>query len=126
MPAGVPASFPGSLPEYLCFITLLSLRKRVGVDFIFQSSILGGRTEKGGLIIDFQFINPPDLAINIQGEYFHYRQGRAVVANDILTREILAGEGIKLIFIDAEDIGRDRFFYVLEALNYKDHSQLGR
>jgi len=122
----LPPDFPGSLPEYLVFITLEELGKQAGVDFTFQSQFGGGRLQRGGLVIDFFFSNPPGLAINAQGEYFHYLQGTGTIARDVLTREQLAQEGITLIFIDAEDAERDRHFYVREALQFRDHSKLSR
>jgi len=125
-PATVPAGFPGSLPEYLTFITLEQFGLKSESDFFFQSSFQGGRTARGGLIIDFSFVNPPNLAINVQGEYFHYLQGQSVIARDVIAREQLAVEGIKLIFIDALDVERDRRFYVSEALKGNDHSFLSR
>ena len=119
----VPANFPGSLPEYLTFLTLTELGKEPGVDFSFQSQFGGGRIQRGGLVIDFFFSNPAGLAINVQGEFFHYLQGSGTITRDILTRERLAQEGITLIFIDAEDVQRDRRFYVREALQFRDHSK---
>ena len=86
---------------------------------------MGGRLDKGGLIIDFIFNDPPDLAINVQGEYYHYGKGKFVMQNDIMIRQILAGQGIDLIFIDENDILKDVDYYVREALNKKDHSKLG-
>ena len=125
-PTVVPDSFPGSLPEYLTFITLQEFGKVPDVDFFFQSSFQGGRLERGGLVIDFIFADPPDLAINIQGEFFHYLQGQSTIARDVIAREQLAAEGITLIFIDAEDVELDRRFYVSQALNFRDHSRLSR
>lgn len=125
-PTVVPEGFGGSLPEYLTFITLVEFGKVPNVDFFFQSSFQGGRLERGGLIIDFVFTNPPDLAINVQGEFYHYLQGQATIARDVIAREQLAAEGIRLIFIDAEDVQQDRKFFVSEALVGVDHSKLSR
>jgi hypothetical protein len=86
---------------------------------------MGGRTIKGGVVLDFLFTNPPDLAINVQGEYYHYGLGATFVQNDIIIRAQLAGQGINLIFIDESDILDDVDYYVKQALSYRDHSQLG-
>lgn len=99
--------------------------KRNGVDFTFQSSFFGGRLEKGGLIVDFVFSNPPDLAFNIQGVFYHYEQGAAVKSRDVLTRAALAGQGLTLIFLDEDDILQDVEFVVREGLQFRDHSRLG-
>ena len=121
-----PATPPGfSVPEFAIFQTLIRLGLQPDVDFVFQSPLFGGRLERGGLVIDFLFINPPDLAINVQGEFFHQEQGADVVARDRLARAALAGEGITLIFIDASDALAEPDRMVRDALNYRDNSFLG-
>lgn len=87
---------------------------------------MGGRIEKGGAVIDFLFLNPPDLAINVQGEYWHYELGSEVRARDVIIRQSLAAWGITLIFIDESDLLSDPEYYVRQALNYRDLSRLGR
>ncbi len=122
----VPLGWPGSLPEWIVFNTLQTrFDKQDGVDFTYQSPLLGGRLEKGGLIIDFMFFNPPDLAINVQGVFFHLEQGAGVIARDRMARAQLAGQGITLIFIDEDDILSDPVRYVEAALQYRDLSFLG-
>ena len=121
-----PSDWPGSVPEFMVFTSLVNTFKKVpGLDFSYQSERMGGRLDKGGLIIDFIFNDPPDLAINVQGEYYHYGKGKFVMQNDIMIRQILAGQGLDLIFIDENDILKDVDYYVREALNKKDHSKLG-
>ena len=121
-----PLNWQGSLPEYLVYESLTeSFGKLAGVDFTYQSSLLGGRLFKGGVVLDFLFNNPPDLAINVQGEYYHYGMGVTVMQNEIIVRQQMAAEGINLIFIDENDILNDVDYFVREALNYKDHSKLG-
>ena len=121
-----PSGWQGSVPEYMVFNSLITTFNLDPVtDFSFQSVYLGGRLDKGGLILDFVFENPPDLAINVQGEYYHYGKGKVITQNDMLTREQVASMGINLIFIDESDVLKDVDYYVKEALNYKDHSKLG-
>ncbi len=122
----VPDSFLGSLPEFIVFNTLVKIGKIPDVDFTFQSPLSGGRLERGGVIIDFLFIDPPDLAINVQGVFFHYEQGVTVRARDEIARVHLASQGIDLIFIDEDDVNEDPFFYVREALRRVDHSRMSR
>ena len=81
--------------------------------------------QRGGLVIDFIFVNPPDLAINVQGEYYHYEMGADIKARDLLARAMLAGDGITLIFIDEGDVYRDAIGYTRDALRYRDRSRLG-
>lgn len=119
----MPADWPGPLTEWLVYAALLRLGKVPGLDFSYQSSMFGGRVERGGLVIDFLF---PDLglAINPVGEYWH--RGAQSDAQDLMERAALAGQGITLIFIDEQDLYTDALFYVREALEFRDHSRLAR
>ena len=121
----VPQGWTGSVPEWLTYESLQKAGKLPGQDFTYQSPLLGGRIAKGGVGIDFDFNNPPDLAINVQGVYFHYQFGVETSARDRMARAQLAGEGKQLIFIDEDDLYNDTDYYVLEALRYRDHSRLG-
>ena len=121
----VPPNWSGSIPEYVAYQTWIQLGKEPGEDFTYQSPLMGGRMEKGGIILDFVFTNPPDLAVNIQGTYYHYEMGVEVRARDTMARAMMAGQGVSLIFIDDDDLIRDPMFYCREALNYRDHSRLG-
>tara|TARA_R100001143_G_C3267885_1_gene90803 strand:+ start:194 stop:595 length:402 start_codon:yes stop_codon:yes gene_type:complete len=122
---GVPNDWPGSVPEFLVYASLIKQGKIEGVDFNYQSALMGGRLDKGGVVLDFIFSNPPDLAINVQGEYYHYGLGATFIQNDLIVRQQMAGQGINLIFIDESDVLEDVDYYVRQALNYRDHSQLG-
>jgi len=121
----LPAWWTGSVPEYICFTTLIRLGKKPGMHFTFQNQMVGGRLEKGGRVIDFLFTDPPDLAINVQGMFYHYEKGAAVRQSNILTREFLATQGVKLIFIDEDDLMEDPEPFVRDALRYIDRSRLG-
>ena len=121
----VPQGWTGSVPEWLTYESLQKAGKIPGQDFTYQSPLLGGRIQKGGVIIDFDFNNPPDLAINVQGVYFHYQFGVETSARDRMARAQLAGEGKQLIFIDEDDLYNDTDYYVLEALRYREPSRLG-
>jgi len=119
-----PPSWPGSLPEYIAYITFEQLGKVPGEDFSYQSSRMGGRLDKGGVVLDFVFTNPPDLAVNVQGVYYHYETGVNTQARDIFARAQVEGAGVRLIFIDDDDLFRDPEYYCREALNYRDHSRM--
>ena len=119
-----PPSWPGSLPEYIAYITFEQLGKIPGEDFSYQSSRMGGRLDKGGVVLDFVFTNPPDLAVNVQGVYYHYETGVNTQARDIFARAQVEGAGVRLIFIDDDDLFRDPEYYCREALNYRDHSRM--
>ena len=121
----VPAGWTGSGPEYLAYQTFTRLGKEPGRDFTYQSPLLGGRLDKGGIVIDFLFTDPPDLAVNVQGVYYHSEFGVEVRARDVMARASMAGQNITLVFIDDDDLMSDPMYYCREALNYRDHSRLG-
>ena len=120
-----PPNWPGSVPEYVAYQTFIELGLEPGEDFTYQSPLMGGRMDKGGIILDFLFTNPPNLAVNVQGVYYHYQFGVEVKARDLMARASLAGQNITLIFIDDDDLMKDPRYYCREALRYKDHSRLG-
>ena len=120
-----PPDWPGSVPEYIAYQTFIGLGLEPGEDFTYQSPFMGGRMDKGGAVIDFLFSNPPDLAVNVQGVYYHYEFGVEAKARDVMARASLAGQNITLIFIDDDDLMSDPRYYCREALNYRDHSRLG-
>ena len=93
--------FPGTEPERRCYNALIQLGKIPDVDFQFQSSLLGG---------------------SVLGIYFHYRLNGGSRGRDLMTRELLAVQGLTLIFIDEEDLLEDARYYVEQALQYRDHS----
>ena len=120
-----PSDWVGSKPEWMFFSSLIDLGYQPEEDFTYQSPLMGGRLDKGGLIIDFLFFNPPDLAVNVQGVYYHYEMGADTRARDILSRQVLAGQGITLIFVDEDDLEQDPVGVTREALQFKDTSRLG-
>ena len=121
----VPSNWEGSVPEYVAYQALVRLGKQPGQDFTYQSPLMGGRLDKGGFVLDFLFTDPPDLAVNVQGVYYHYEFGVEAQARDVMARASLAGQNITLVFIDDEDLLKDPMYYCREALNYRDHSRLG-
>ena len=121
----IPSDWIGSIPEYVALAAFQRAGKVLDTDFTYQSPLMGGRMDKGGSIIDFLFINPPDLAVNVQGVYYHYELGAETRARDILARESMAGQGITLIFVDEDDLIQDPLGITRDALNYIDKSRLG-
>ena len=110
----------------MVFQELLRQGLKHGEDFTFQNRFFGGRLDKGGLVVDFLFSNPPNLAISITGFYYHYQQGVGQLAQDVYAKLQLAQQGITLIEIDDDDVHRDAAFYVREALRFRDHSRRAR
>ena len=120
-----PPNWPGSVPEYIAYRTFIELGLEHGEDFTYQSPLMGGRMDKGGVVLDFLFTNPPDLAVNVQGVYYHYEFGVEAKARDVMARASLAGQNLTLVFIDDDDLMADPTYYCREALAYRDHSRLG-
>lgn len=116
----------GTLPELVVFAELVRRGLIPDVDFYFQSPLFGGRLEKGGLVVDFIFNNPPGLAISVAGEYWHFERGVEQRAKDLIAREVLAKQGDTLIFIEEGHALENAEFYVGEALQFRDHSRLSR
>lgn len=121
----MPATWEGSGPEWTTYVVLQQLGKVPDEDFTYQSPLMGGRLDKGGSVVDFLFTNPPDLAINVQGNYYHYGMGTETATRDILARTQLASVGIILVFVDESSLEENPFYYIREALRYRDHSRLG-
>ena len=66
---GLKVQYPrGTLPE-LIFLMIL---KKLGVDYVYQEDVRGGRSIYGGLVVDF-FIPSIATACRIMGNYFHTR-----------------------------------------------------
>ena len=120
-----PSDWVGSKPEWMFFSSLIDLGYQPEEDFTYQSPLMGGRLDKGGFIIDFLFFNPPNLAVNVQGVYYHYEMGADNRARDIMARQSLAGQGITLIFVDEDDLEQDPKGVTESALQFRDTSRLG-
>lgn len=55
----VPPDWEGSIPEYMVYRSLIERHgKQPGVDFSYQSALMGGRLDKGGVVLDFVFTDP--------------------------------------------------------------------
>ena len=119
-------SWRGSEAERLVNNELLRRGHREGETYYYQAPFFGfGTGERGSYSLDFLFIDPPGLAFNVQGVYWHYGQGTSTEANDVLLRAQLAQHDITLIFVDEDDVLEDVRWIVGEALQFRDHSRLG-
>ena len=63
----VQGQMPDSIQEYWVAQAL----KRYGIPFQFQYQIAGGRSRRGGLIVDFVVKNPMTTPVLVHGEYWH-------------------------------------------------------
>ncbi len=115
-PGPKPAGMVATEPEWRVYWWLTKHKNEVG-EFDFQSSLMGGRLSRGGLVMDFillEFI--PQLAINVQGEYWHF--GSSILATkDRLTKERIIALGMNAINVREQDL-LDRLDYTMRnAIN---------
>ena len=82
-------------------IVLSWLDRRGIVDYEFQSSLLGGRFELGGSIVDFLF-SERALAWRVQGGYWH--RGVEKEGSDAIQRELLESQGWIVVDIFGSDL----------------------
>ncbi len=69
----VKGTMPDSKEEYWCALALYRLK----LDFEFQKHVMGGRSGRGGQVIDFWvYTVPKPTPVYIQGDYWHYANGR--------------------------------------------------
>ena len=116
-----PEWWIGSRPEWAVYWALISLGKKPDIDFSYQSAQLGGRLSKGGAVIDFLMYDPPNLAINVQSTFYHYRTF-AQQTKGQLQRVQLEGYGLTVIYIDEQDALSNPRYFVQEALMGNDYS----
>lgn len=70
----VQGIMPDSKEEWWCALALYKLH----IDFVFQKNVMGGRTGRGGQVVDFwAFTVPKPTPIYIQGDFWHYAAGRS-------------------------------------------------
>ena len=102
----------GSRPEFVAW-EWLTIRKRQkeGIDFDFTSSMFGGRTIFGGMVVDF-YLFAKDMVWRVQGEYFHLVQPENR-AKDRLDRQRLVGQNLIVVDLYAQDL-LQRPTFVLE------------
>lgn len=113
------------LTEWAVYWVLTAVLQKVdGVEFTYQDPFLGGRKFLGGIVVDFLLYDPPNIAINPLGIFYHYQRGAATLARDIVQKVQLAGYGITEVFIDepADYSQWDVIGLVKDALLGVDHS----
>jgi hypothetical protein len=111
----IPESWPGSEAAYMAYNALIRAGKQPGRDFVYQPTVQRGA-------VDFTFLNPPDLAMEVQEGVYADTSGAVVRGHDILQKAQLAGSGITLIFLDANQLRHDPDWLIAEALQYREHS----
>lgn len=122
-PAGdPPASWMGTRPEWAVNWALKRTGLEEGSDFIFEAMLPGVGTSYYSTV-DF-LIYGADIGIEVQGTFWHYGLGTDKEFHDFMRVSLFAEQGVKIIFIDEEDCLADPEYYVKQALQGIDHSDL--
>lgn len=106
--------YSGTYPEYIAWKWLTQHGYTPDVDFIYQSSRLGGRSMPGGAVVDIDF---PGLLLawRIQGERFHLGS-TGTEAKDQVQKLSLTGLGYTVVDILAEDLIERRNYVLSRAI----------
>lgn len=73
-PQPVQGQMPDSKEEWWCALALYKLQLK----FDFQKHVMGGRSGRGGQVVDFWvYTVPRPTPIYIQGDYWHYANGKS-------------------------------------------------
>jgi len=106
---------PATVPELVVAKEL----DRLEIGYQFQSSFLGGTTQRGGLVADF-YLPSHSTIISVLGEYWH--SSPESIARDITQKIAILSQGITTIFIREEDALKRPRYFVEQALLGNDLS----
>lgn len=120
-----PDSWRGTLPEWACFSAHLSLGLRENEDFEYVPRLGNVLGNVKGVQVDFMELDV-NVAIDIQGIFWHYGLSSLKQFADHVTREHVEGVGITYVAIDEDDILRSPIYYLQEARRGRDHSRAAR
>ncbi len=110
-PPPMPLDFRGTLPEWRVYFWLT----KHNIEFDFQSSMMGGRLQLGGLVSDFLLPQrSPPMVLNVQGIFWHYFGPNADRQKDQRQQDQLENMGYQVINLD-EDMILERLDYVMRA-----------
>lgn len=114
------ADWRGTLPEWAIYWAHLALGMKEDQDFayIYQFDL----APNGVDFFEFDI----QMAIEIQGMYWHYGFGAAQQTNDLERRVRIEAFGIQMIFIDEDDALANPLYYLREARAGRDHSLTAR
>ena len=82
LPFGAPASFFGTQKQVMDYLVhgksatsneyfVAAALDKLGIQFLFQVSYWGGRSLRGGQVLDFLVWNPLETPVQVFGEYWH-------------------------------------------------------
>ncbi len=123
-PAGDPPDeWEGTRPEWAVKWGLDRNGFVINEDYYYDFNVGGF---EASYFSKFDFVVPEfQIAIEVQGEFWHYAQGSEVIANDEMRRIAAYTQDYILIFIDENDVLERPEFLVEEALRGVDHSKSG-
>jgi hypothetical protein len=113
-----PAGWPGTEPEWAIYWAHLEMGLKPQQDFIYLADSPG----TDSIQVDFLELAIP-VAIQVQGEFWHYEFFRRPRARDIQERATLEQRGYTVVWIDEGDAKADPVFFTQEALRGRDHSK---
>lgn len=113
-----PDDFLGTRPEWAIYWAHSILKRKAGEDFSYIDYIAGIQVD----FLEFDL----NIALNIQGLFWHYYFSGAKQGEDIVTRAQIESTGTILINIDEDHCLQDPVYYLREALNGRDHSRSAR
>lgn len=116
-----PLYWKGTLPEWTIYWAHGQLRLKEDEDFQYIPRLSGATGNDKGAQVDF-FELDINLAINIQGLFWHYGMGAGKQFNDQEQRIRIEATGTQYIAIDEDHALADPVFYLREARLGKDHS----
>jgi hypothetical protein len=111
-----PDTWMGTLPEWAIYWAHLALGRKPFQDFQYlYYNFLGQQWDF------YEFVE--QIAIEVQGLYWHYEFQSNQAQNDQLRRIQASAIGVTLIAIDEDMALADPIFYLREALAERDHSR---
>jgi hypothetical protein len=115
-----PPSWLGTLPEWAIFWAHAAIGLELDQDFAYLYKM-----EEAPNGVDF-FEFDLQMAIEIQGLYWHYGLGAAKQLSDLERKIRIESLGITVIFIDEDHALQDPVYFLREARNGIDHSRAGK
>lgn len=124
-PAGDPPDdWPGTRPEWAFKWALDTLGYEMNEDYYYEFNVAG---IGASYYSQFDFVIPAyHIAVEVQGEFWHYSQGHTMLGRDELRRNMAAQFDFTLIFVDEDDVLVRPVFLAEEAIRGIDHSKTGK
>ena len=113
------------MPEWAIFWAHLQIGLRENEDFEYVPRLGVTTGTVKGVQVDFLEWDL-DIAIDVQGLFWHYGFSAAKQESDQETRIRVEAFGLTYVAIDEDDALRDPIYYLREARQGRDHSRAAR